>query len=47
MGGAGSTAGQQRLASGPVPVVLDVDTGLDDACAVLLAARHPAWTCGR
>jgi pyrimidine-specific ribonucleoside hydrolase len=34
-------AGQQRLASGPVPVVLDVDTGLDDACAVLLAARHP------
>ncbi len=25
----------------PVPVVLDVDTGLDDACALLLAARHP------
>jgi pyrimidine-specific ribonucleoside hydrolase len=25
----------------PVPVVLDVDTGVDDACAVLLAARHP------
>ncbi|GAB3590668.1 nucleoside hydrolase [Angustibacter peucedani] len=24
------------------PVVLDVDTGLDDACALLLAARHPA-----
>jgi pyrimidine-specific ribonucleoside hydrolase len=26
----------------PVPVVLDVDTGVDDACALLLAARHPA-----
>ncbi|HEY7717192.1 MAG TPA: nucleoside hydrolase [Pedococcus sp.] len=25
----------------PVPVVLDVDTGVDDACAVLLAALHP------
>lgn len=24
-----------------VPVILDVDTGVDDACAVLLAARHP------
>jgi pyrimidine-specific ribonucleoside hydrolase len=24
-----------------VPVVLDVDTGLDDACALLLAALHP------
>ena len=24
-----------------LPVVLDVDTGVDDACAVLLAARHP------
>lgn len=25
----------------PVPVVLDVDTGVDDACALLLAAGHP------
>jgi inosine-uridine nucleoside N-ribohydrolase len=24
----------------PRPVVLDVDTGVDDACAILLAARH-------
>ncbi|MDZ8201193.1 nucleoside hydrolase [Microbacterium sp. SSW1-59] len=26
----------------PVPVVLDVDTGVDDALALLLAATHPA-----
>jgi inosine-uridine nucleoside N-ribohydrolase len=25
----------------PLPVVLDVDTGVDDACALLLAATHP------
>jgi inosine-uridine nucleoside N-ribohydrolase len=25
----------------PRPVVLDVDTGVDDACALLFAARHP------
>lgn len=25
----------------PVPVLLDVDTGVDDACALLLAALHP------
>ena len=25
----------------PLPVILDVDTGVDDACAILFAARHP------
>jgi pyrimidine-specific ribonucleoside hydrolase len=25
----------------PIPVVLDVDTGVDDACALLFAALHP------
>jgi pyrimidine-specific ribonucleoside hydrolase len=24
------------------PIVLDVDTGVDDACAILFAALHPA-----
>jgi pyrimidine-specific ribonucleoside hydrolase len=27
--------------SRPIPVVLDVDTGVDDACALLLVALHP------
>jgi pyrimidine-specific ribonucleoside hydrolase len=27
--------------SEPLPVILDVDTGVDDACALLLAALHP------
>ncbi|MEP7368579.1 MAG: hypothetical protein ABI662_02910 [Dermatophilaceae bacterium] len=26
--------------SRPTPVILDVDTGVDDACALLLAALH-------
>jgi len=36
---------RERAPGGPLgrrPLVLDVDTGLDDACALLLAAAHPA-----
>ncbi len=29
------------MSTTPVPLVLDVDTGVDDACALLLAALHP------
>jgi len=31
-----------RVSVDPLPVALDVDTGIDDACALLLAALHPA-----
>jgi len=40
--GEASTASADPPAAQPTPVVLDVDTGVDDACALLLAARHPA-----
>lgn len=30
------------MIDGPLPVILDVDTGVDDALALLLAVRHPA-----
>lgn len=29
------------MTSTPIPVILDVDTGVDDACALMLAALHP------
>jgi pyrimidine-specific ribonucleoside hydrolase len=32
---------EDRRVSERIPVVLDVDTGVDDACALLLAALHP------
>jgi pyrimidine-specific ribonucleoside hydrolase len=32
----------ERAAVNPVPVILDVDTGIDDALALLLAAKSPA-----
>jgi pyrimidine-specific ribonucleoside hydrolase len=35
------TLGPSSPAAAPVPVVLDVDTGIDDACALLLAVRDP------
>ncbi len=31
----------QRSAAGPTAVILDVDTGIDDALAIMLAVRHP------
>ncbi len=31
------------VAMAPIPVVLDVDTGVDDACALLLAALEPRF----
>ncbi len=31
-----------RAVANPVPVILDVDTGIDDALALLLAAKSPA-----
>jgi inosine-uridine nucleoside N-ribohydrolase len=36
-----SAAAPETITPRPVPVVLDVDTGVDDACAILLAALSP------
>ena len=30
------------MTSSPIPVILDVDTGIDDAMALMFAVRHPA-----
>lgn len=35
------TAIETQPTTDRIPVVLDVDTGVDDACAILLAALHP------
>jgi pyrimidine-specific ribonucleoside hydrolase len=40
--GHGTTRYVAAVTTEPAPVVLDVDTGVDDACALLLAALHPA-----
>lgn len=31
----------RMLVSMPIPVIMDVDTGIDDALALLFAAAHP------
>ena len=33
---------EDRIVANPIPVILDVDTGIDDALALLFAARSPA-----
>ncbi len=49
-GGPGRRAGPNRyvaaVTTDPTPVVLDVDTGVDDACALLLAPSTRPSTCG-